>query len=217
MVTLSKNIEKVFDTFGIKDFSIQARKVDEDLPSNYRIVFSTDPWDIATMSMRGIKSCMEWSHKYSTGLVGSMLCPYTAVIYLTDGMEVRTLSHNKTYGKATRMLARSVVRIVNSTVRGERFDIRKNNYVVRPRLMLERNYTTTSIDQRGITNKHFIRAINLQKRKGKIAWELNPMKRSELISSDVTSDLYNLGEQEGERYMTYSDSDLYYARDFYGV
>jgi hypothetical protein len=70
-----------------------------------RIVFSTDPWDIATMSMRGIYSCQRWdgNSEHKVRLVGTILDPCAGVIYLTDGTKTR-------YGE--KMLARSVVRLV---------------------------------------------------------------------------------------------------------
>lgn len=72
--------------------------------SRYRAVFSHRPWDIATMSQRGITSCQSWNESHlKTALVGSMLCPYTAIAYLTDGEKT---PHGE------RMLVRSVVRYV---------------------------------------------------------------------------------------------------------
>lgn len=70
---------------------------------NLEIVFSSRPWDIATMSMRGISSCQAWGKRQSTCLIGSIIDPSMAVMYLTDGEE------HKKYGE--RMLARTVVRL----------------------------------------------------------------------------------------------------------
>jgi hypothetical protein len=67
------------------------------------VVFSTHPWDIATMSMRGIKSCQSWGKTQSTCLIGSIIDPNMGVMYITDG---------KPYAKyGERMLARAVVRL----------------------------------------------------------------------------------------------------------
>jgi hypothetical protein len=71
--------------------------------SKRKIVFSYDPWDIATMSMRGVDSCQAWNRKQKYHLVGSIVDPNCAVIYLTNGKKTK-------YGEE--MLARSVVRIV---------------------------------------------------------------------------------------------------------
>lgn len=60
-------------------------------------------WDIATMSMRGISSCMRWGSSHAPTLAGTIVDPYAGVIYITDG------TTNK-YGKT--MLARAVVRLV---------------------------------------------------------------------------------------------------------
>lgn len=70
---------------------------------NLKIVFSSHPWDIATMSMRGIRSCQAWNKPQKNHLIGSILDPNVAVIYLTDGKP------HKNYGP--KMLARSVVRL----------------------------------------------------------------------------------------------------------
>lgn len=74
---------------------------------NIKIHFSsTGPrgyWDIATMSMRGIQSCMSWSNENAKSLVGSLIDPCTSIIYITNNT-------NTKYGK--RMIARSVVRLV---------------------------------------------------------------------------------------------------------
>jgi hypothetical protein len=92
--------------------------------SEFRLVFSTSPWDIATMSMRGIDSCMRWDHMNHVSLVGSMLCPNTAILYVTDGKVISTVSHTiagkissvKTV-RGEKMLFRSVVRLVQSRMR----------------------------------------------------------------------------------------------------
>lgn len=60
-------------------------------------------WDIVTMSMRGIKSCMRWEARQSSSLIGSVADPCCGVIYLTNGEKT-------TYG--SKMLFRSVVRLV---------------------------------------------------------------------------------------------------------
>lgn len=63
-------------------------------------------WDIATMSMRGISSCMRWNSDHCKSLIGSIIDPYTAVIYLTNNDKTE-------YGE--KMLARAVVRFVVSS------------------------------------------------------------------------------------------------------
>lgn len=75
--------------------------------NNLKIVFSADGeegiWDIATMSMRGIDSCQSWGGQFRNCLIGSMLDPYTGIIYLTSGSKSE-------FG--TKMLARCVVRLI---------------------------------------------------------------------------------------------------------
>lgn len=41
-------------------------------------------WDIATMSMRGVSSCMHWQNKHSSHLVGSITDPFLGMIYISD-------------------------------------------------------------------------------------------------------------------------------------
>lgn len=69
-----------------------------------KIHFSSDPWDLATMSMRGISTCQSWNGEYRQALIGSMLDPFIGVIYISSG------GKNTPYG--SRMLYRSVVRFV---------------------------------------------------------------------------------------------------------
>lgn len=71
----------------------------------YSVVFSYNPWDIATMSMRGIKSCQSWDSDMKSHLIGSIYDPCCGIIYLKCNQK------NK-YGSL--MLARSVVRLVKS-------------------------------------------------------------------------------------------------------
>jgi hypothetical protein len=72
-----------------------------------KIVFSSDgldgAWDILTMSMRGIQSCQAWTGQYAKCTIGSLLDPFTGIIYLTSGSKTE-------YG--TKMIRRCVVRFV---------------------------------------------------------------------------------------------------------
>jgi hypothetical protein len=92
-------------------------------PSHIKLIFSSDgiegAWDIATMSMRGINSCQTWGQGNSTHIVGSIVDPFTGIIYITSG------SRSK-YG--SKMMRRCVVRFVVSQA---------GNI---PHLMLERMY-----------------------------------------------------------------------------
>lgn len=93
-----------------------------------RIVFSSsDPeglWDIATMSMRGIRSCQSWDGDYPRCLIGSILDPFVGIIYLTSGAK-------EEYG--TKMIRRCMVR----------FAI--NEKTMKPVIVLDRMYP--SLDQ----------------------------------------------------------------------
>jgi hypothetical protein len=82
------------------------------IKNSWRIVFSSSDdvgvWDIATMSMRGIDSCQSWDGSYRRNLIGSIIDPFVAVIYVTN---------NKNYYKLGKeMIYRCVVRyVVNQT------------------------------------------------------------------------------------------------------
>ncbi len=66
-------------------------------------------WDILTMSMRGITSCQSWTGQYHKATIGSMLDPFTGIIYLTTGASGE---------HGSKMLRRCVVRfVVNSETR----------------------------------------------------------------------------------------------------
>src|SRR3984957_12871911 len=91
---------KIFDRITIKN-SLPT------IPKNLSICFSSEGskghWDLATMSMRGVSSCMRWQSSNAKSLVGSILDPYAGMIYITDNTTTK-------YGK--KILARSVFRFV---------------------------------------------------------------------------------------------------------
>lgn len=94
---------KIEEMAWFKDFS------SKNIPSiKHKIVFSSEGiegiWDIATMSMRGIQSCQTWGGTNSYHVVGSMIDPFTGIIYLTSGAK-----HGE-YG--TKMMRRCIVRFV---------------------------------------------------------------------------------------------------------
>ena len=72
-----------------------------------KIIFSSDgldgAWDILTMSMRGISSCQGWTGQYAKCTIGSVLDPFTGIIYLTSGSKTE-------YG--SKMIRRCIVRFV---------------------------------------------------------------------------------------------------------
>ena len=108
---------------GYKDFNMNNVSSD-----NSSIVFSSDGvdglWDIATMSMRGISSCVRWAGPHKLTLIGSIADPFTGIIYLTSG---------KNYGKyGSRMIKRCIVRFV--------IDSQKEQ----PYLLIDRMYPSLS-------------------------------------------------------------------------
>ena len=85
----------------------------ENIPNKeYSVVFSSEgeegAWDIATMSMRGIKSCQRWDGEYPRCLIGSILSKYVGIVYLTSG--VKAEDHPSYSNLGTKMLRRCVVR-----------------------------------------------------------------------------------------------------------
>ena len=96
----------------LENFELFKQFSTENVPhKNYQIVFSSNGneglWDIATMSMRGIKSCQSWSGRFKTQLVGSLVDPCVGIIYLTSGKDVK--------GLGSKMIKRSIVRyVINS-------------------------------------------------------------------------------------------------------
>lgn len=85
--------------------AIQDVRMAKKLISDKSLVFSCLPFDIATMSMRGIGSCMSWNNHHSQSLAGSIVDPYCAIVFLTYSNE-----HFSSFGP--RMFARCVVRMV---------------------------------------------------------------------------------------------------------
>jgi hypothetical protein len=87
------------------------------------VVFSSDGakgvWDIATMSMRGIRSCQGWGSSHSSCLVGTIADPFAGIIYVTSGNRM---------SKGSKMHYRSVVRLVD------------NNLTHKPTFLIERVY-----------------------------------------------------------------------------
>ena len=85
----------------------------ENIPNKeFAIVFSSvgpeGAYDIATMSMRGIKSCQRWDGEYPRCLIGSILSKFVGVIYLTSGVQADNQGQYTNLG--TKMMRRCVVR-----------------------------------------------------------------------------------------------------------
>lgn len=170
------------------------------LNNNYQIVFSGSGnkglWDIATMSMRGIKSCQRWGSSYAKALVGSMVDPYAGIIYLTDGEKMK---------HGPKMVTRSVVRFV------------VNRHTNEPAIMLERIYPNlrnyyTSDDLVGTAFKKFIKDRVCSKYK---VFYIN--SRSDINNGfsavnyfiPLTPAVDMITEQSGQR--SYRDSAIGYA------
>jgi len=92
----------------------------ENIPNKeFNIVFSSDgpegAWDLATMSMRGFRSCQSWDGEYPQCLIGSILSRFVGIVYLTSGIEAPHVSKQKTddpmyKGLGAKMMRRCIVR-----------------------------------------------------------------------------------------------------------
>lgn len=95
------NFYKIEDFDSFRDFSKNNLNT-----KNFKIVFSSTGedgyWDIATISMRGIKSCQSWNQPQSRALISSMTSKFTGVIYITSP------NSGDEYG--SKMIRRAVVR-----------------------------------------------------------------------------------------------------------
>lgn len=117
-------LAKISSLIGHKEFHANNQSVDK-----ASIAFSSSGiqglWDIATMSMRGIRSCIRWEGQHKLTLIGSIADPFTGVIYLAT---------NKKEKLGSQMVKRCVVRFV--------IDGRTNT----PYLLIDRMYP--SLDER---------------------------------------------------------------------
>lgn len=101
------NFQPLEQTDAFKIFS------KENIPNKeFCIVFSSEgeegAWDLATMSMRGIKSCQRWDGEYPRCLIGSILSRFVGIMYLTSGVQSDDNAGYKNLG--TKMMRRCVVR-----------------------------------------------------------------------------------------------------------
>lgn len=152
------DIKKIFPLIGLKN-NIERDYIDlEETPSaiyycksipkgKYHIAFSSNRcrglYDIAMMSNRGIYSCMTLERRHhNPAVIGSVIDPFTAIIYLTSGKQFAGEEYtycrgwdNKPYG--LEMIKRSIVRFVM-------------DYNYKPSILIERpyirNYGYTNID-----------------------------------------------------------------------
>lgn len=119
----NKYLEKIFPKIGLKNDRVRNAYKDPQF-GMLDLVFSAAGtqcfYDLATMSMRGALSCMHWANSHSTHVIGSVVDPFCAIIYLTDR------KHTK-YGRS--IIKRSLVRLL----------AKSNDHT--PHLFIERPYT----------------------------------------------------------------------------
>jgi hypothetical protein len=82
----STRIKKAFPALGLTNC---IEDCEHPGVKNAKVVFSSDGftglWDLATMSMRGVLSCMHWENHHCSHLIGSILDPVCGIVYITDG------------------------------------------------------------------------------------------------------------------------------------
>jgi hypothetical protein len=129
-----KKIKRIFPHIGLANCLEPFESTEELFSSNKKLYIgfsssgATGLWDIATMSMRGVCSCMHWENSHSKQLIGSITDPFLGIVYISDNEKTK-------YGISFRR--RALVRFV--------YDNRFKEF----KLLIERTYVDT-----GNTNPH---------------------------------------------------------------
>jgi hypothetical protein len=101
-----KSVPKIFPQIGLPNDRVRNAYNDPEF-GQLDLVFSSSGgrglYDLATMSMRGAMSCMHFENRHSTHLIGSIVDPFCAIIYLTDRKRTE-------YGRS--IIKRSLVRLI---------------------------------------------------------------------------------------------------------
>ena len=173
-----------------------------DLGKNLSICFTSEGnkgyWDLATMSMRGVSSCMRWGSEHAPSLIGTILDPYAGMIYITDGTAMK-------HGE--KIIARAVVRFV--------VDRNKN----KPVLVMEPIYTNNKdkIATYGAIFKSFISKAIKHKAEVKVfdkdgcyddCYNQYMIPLSEPLNAIVEVEAFT--HDEDSNFLSYRDSGLEY-------
>lgn len=194
---------KIFPELGLKNKETLIQN-----SPRLSICFSSHPWDIATMSMRGIESCMGWNEEYPESLVGSILDPYTAIIYITNHTES---SSGYGYGANIKlsgyksMIARAVVRLVTDTrkVSGQ------DNV---PYIFMEKIYTNSSFSKAAFNAENVFSEYisdNLNSKLKVVSRVIGLSPYPVTPTSKITEQIIKSGR---DWYLTYSDAELHYQK-----
>lgn len=177
---LAKNAKKLL--------ALKKAKFEDNLKKDLKLCFSSTGnkgyWDIATMSMRKIKSCMTWGSDNSIALIGSILDPYVGIIYITDGTHTN-------HGKS--MIARSVVRFV----------VDRNG---KPSIFLERVYADGLADDYADVFKSFI-----EERVDIPVCSDDDEDQHRQFVIPLTEQVSSIADLALEEYLSYRDSDIEYG------
>lgn len=182
----------VSDSYPAKAFNEALNMLSGPKGKSRKVVFSTNPWDILTMSMRGIDSCMEWNSSHCRCLIGSVLDPYVGVIYVTNEQKTAYGSH---------MNFRSVVRLVKQ----------KNDPAIAPkfRLFVEGAYPNDLDDDADRTVTEMFRSVLAKRIKNntRIAGVVKENEDSYKYYVPFTTETRNMNPE----HRTYFDSDVRYG------
>jgi hypothetical protein len=96
VLTRAQIIDKIFPKLGLTNCSepvaedIMDYGEKDPIAKKMSVVFSSDGheglWDLATMSMRGVSTCLHWNNEqHRRGIIGYITNANYGVIYLTDG------------------------------------------------------------------------------------------------------------------------------------
>jgi len=122
-----KKIKRIFPYIGLPN-SLEPLESSDERFANKKLYIgfssggATGLWDIATMSMRGVCSCMHWENSHSKQLIGSITDPFLGIVYISDNEKTK-------YGISFRR--RALVRFV--------YDCRFKQF----KLLIERTYVDT--------------------------------------------------------------------------
>jgi hypothetical protein len=181
--------DNIFSAFKL---ARQEKLKDKDFFLGKKVEFSAHPWDIATMSMRGIASCMSWHSSHPASLAGSILDPYCGIIYLSDN----TLRRGRTITYGSGMAARAVVRIVKH----------KDGYM---RLLLERLY----LEDKGLSSEKRELISSLFKNYLKVATGIpviDSATSATLVKTEYICPYFHSLEKLPNSHRSYRDSGINY-------
>lgn len=193
----SVNVLEIEQTAEFKVFS------KENIPNKeLSVIFSSDgetgAWDIATMSVRGIKSCQRWDGEYPSCLVGSILSKFVGIIYLTSGAQAEPYPDAARGGTwkdlGTKMMRRCVVRYAVDADDGQ-------PYILLDKMYPEPDKEVLAVFMNCLQSKTKIKVQN--------AHEIPPNRLKHMYTPHE-----KLKDELSGRYLSYHDIALKSEQDF---